>query len=174
LAICTGFIHTSGQFYLVRLLLGAAEAGFFPGIIVYLTHWFRYEDRAKAVAIFMAAIPLSSVLGAPGSGLILGVNWFGLAGWRWLFIVEGAPAIILGIVTIFYLTDRPHQAKWLPDDEREWLLSELEQEKHEKRHSNPKVFWEALWHREVILLALAYFFIVTNVYGLKSWITTIL
>jgi len=174
LAICTGFIHTSGQFYLVRLLLGAAEAGFFPGIIVYLTHWFRYEDRAKAVAIFMAAIPLSSVLGAPGSGLILGVNWFGLAGWRWLFIVEGAPATILGIVTIFYLTDRPHQAKWLPDDEREWLLSELEQEKHEKRHSNPKVFWEALWHREVILLALAYFFIVTSVYGLTSWMPTIL
>ena len=87
LAICTGFIHTSGQFYLVRLLLGAAEAGFFPGIIVYLTHWFRYEDRAKAMAIFMAAIPLSSVLGAPGSGFILGVNWFGLAGWRWLVIV---------------------------------------------------------------------------------------
>jgi len=174
LAICTGFIHSSNQFYAVRLVLGAAEAGFFPGIIVYLTHWFRYEDRAKAVAMFMAAIPISNIVGSPMSGVILGVNWLGMAGWRWLFILEGAPAIILGVATIFYLTDRPHQARWLPEDEREWLTSELEQEKHAKRHTNPKVFWEALWHREVILLALAYFFIVTSVYGLTFFMPTML
>jgi sugar phosphate permease len=124
--------------------------------------------------MFMAAIPISSIVGSPVSGLILGVNWFGIAGWRWLFILEGAPAIILGVVTIFYLTDWPHQAKWLPDDERNWLTSELEKEKHEKRHTSPKAFWQAFWHREVIFLALAYFFIVTSVYGLSSWMPTML
>jgi ACS family tartrate transporter-like MFS transporter len=82
-----------------------------------ITHWFRYQDRAKAVALFMAAVPLSNFIGSPISGLLLGVNWFGLAGWRWLFILEGAPAIVLGVATIFYLTDWPHQAKWLAEDE---------------------------------------------------------
>jgi ACS family tartrate transporter-like MFS transporter len=116
-AVLMGFMNSARQFYWLRLALGAAEAGFFPGIIVYLTHWFRYQDRAKAVALFMAAVPLSNFIGSPISGLLLGVNWFGLAGWRWLFILEGAPAIILGVVTIFYLTDWPHQAKWLAEDE---------------------------------------------------------
>ncbi|HXI89527.1 MAG TPA: MFS transporter, partial [Blastocatellia bacterium] len=85
-AILMGFIHTKPQFYSARFLLGAAEAGFFPGIIVYFSHWFRYEDRAKAVALFMAAIPVANIIGSPVSGLLLGVNWLGLAGWRWLFI----------------------------------------------------------------------------------------
>jgi ACS family tartrate transporter-like MFS transporter len=195
LAICTGFIHSSTHFYIVRLVLGAAEAGFFPGIIVYLTHWFRYEDRAKAVAMFMAAIPISNILGSPISGLILRVHWLGLAGWRWLFIIEGAPAIILGVVTIFYLTDWPHQARWLPEDERDWITSELDREKHSKLHDSralvPEsrtfmgwgravirwigwVLWQAIRHREVTLLALAYFFIVTSVYGLNFWMPTIL
>src|SRR5215472_13062870 len=140
LAICTGFIHSANQFYIVRLVLGAAEAGFFPGIIVYLTHWFRYEDRAKAVAMFMAAIPISNIVGAPLSGVILGANWYGIPGWRWLFIIEGAPAIILGVVTIFYLTDRPDQAKWLPEDERDWITSQLEREKQSKLGANALVF----------------------------------
>jgi D-galactonate transporter len=195
-AICTGFIHSTTQFYIVRLVLGAAEAGFFPGIIVYLTHWFRYEDRAKAVAMFMAAIPISNIVGAPLSGVILGVNWYGLPGWRWLFIIEGAPAIILGVVTIFYLTDRPDQAKWLPEDERDWITSELESEKRSKLGANHMAFapesgtifgwvravtrwvrwvvWEALRHPDVILLALSYFLIVTSVYGLNIWMPTML
>src|SRR3989475_5896480 len=102
--VLLAFIHTSTQFYTVRFLVGAAEAGFFPGIIVYLTHWFRYEDRAKAVALFMAAIPVSNILGSPISGVILDyVHWAGLAGWQWVFILEGIPAVILGVVTIFYL-----------------------------------------------------------------------
>src|SRR6476661_10960100 len=105
LAVMMAFVKTATQFYTVRFLLGAAEAGFFPGLIVYLSHWFRYEDRAKAVALFMAAIPISNILGAPLSGFLLGMNWCGMAGWRWLFILEGAPAIIFGITTIFYLTD---------------------------------------------------------------------
>lgn len=174
LAILTGFIQNQTQFYWVRFFLGAAEAGFFPGIIVYFSHWFRYEDRAKAVALFMAAIPISNIVGSPLSGLLLGINWFGLAGWRWLFILEGAPAIILGVVTIFYLTDWPHQAAWLPDDEREWITSELEREKQAKQVAHSYRVWEALRHREVILLTLAYFFMVTSVYGFNFWLPTII
>jgi len=174
LAILMGFIHTKNQFYLVRFLLGAAEAGFFPGIIVYLSHWFRYQDRAKAVALFMAAISISNIIGSPISGLLLGVNYLGLAGWRWLFIIEGAPAIIFGIVTIFYLTDWPHQAKWLPADERDWLVAELEQEKQAKQSIHSYGILQALHNREVILLTLAYFFMVTAVYGLNFWLPTII
>ena len=174
LAMLTGFIHNASQFFWVRFLLGAAEAGFFPGIIVYLSHWFRYEDRAKAVAMFMAAIPISNILGAPLSGWLLGINWLGMEGWRWLFILEGAPSVILGVVTIFYLTDWPHQARWLPEDERQWLTGELEKEKEAKKAAGPHRVWQALRHREVIQLAVAYFFIVTSVYGFNFWMPTIL
>jgi len=172
-AVLMGFMQLATQFYWLRLGLGAPEAGFFPGIIVYLTHWFRYQDRAKAVALFMAAVPLSNFLGAPVSGLLLGVNWFGLAGWRWLFILEGAPAIVLGVVTIFYLTDWPHQAKWLAADEREWITKELEKEKEIKAAAHSVSVLQALKHREVVLLALGYFFIVTGLYGFNFWLPTI-
>jgi len=172
-AVLMGFMHSATQFYWLRLGLGAAEAGFFPGIIVYLTHWFRYQDRAKAVALFMAAVPLSNFLGAPVSGLLLGVNWFGMAGWRWLFILEGAPAIVLGVVTIFYLTDWPHQAKWLAEDEREWIAMELEKEKEIKAAAHSVSILQALKHREVVLLALGYFFVITGLYGFNFWLPTI-
>ena len=174
LAILTGFIHTTTQFYWIRFLLGAAEAGFFPGIIVYLTHWFRYEDRAKAVAMFMAAIPISQVVGAPVSGALLKLNWMGLAGWRWLFVLEGAPAVIFGVVTIFYLTDWPHQAKWLADDERDWIISELEIEKQQKQAHQHRNILKSLGQPAVLTLALAYFFIVTSNYGLIFWLPTML
>src|SRR5712692_8105255 len=94
LASMTGLIHTAQQFYWIRFLLGAAEAGFFPGIIVYLTHWYRYEDRGKAVAMFMAAIPIANIVGAPVSGLLLRIHWMNLSGWRWLLLLEGIPAVI--------------------------------------------------------------------------------
>src|SRR2546422_3041256 len=155
LATWMGFIRGASEFYWVRFLLGAAEAGFFPGLIVYLSHWFRYEDRAKAVALFMAAIPISNIVGAPISGFLLGMNWCGMAGWRWLFILEGAPAIIFGIATLFYLTDWPHQAQWLPDDEREWITTELEKEKQAKNATHSQAIWKAVKQREVIFLALA-------------------
>jgi ACS family tartrate transporter-like MFS transporter len=174
LAIITGFIQNSTQFYWIRFLLGAAEAGFFPGVIVYFSHWFRYEDRAKAVALLMAAIPISNMIGSPLSGLILKVNWFGLAGWRWLFILEGAPAIIFGVITIFYLTDWPHQASWLREDEREWIISELELEKQAKLATHSYRILQALRHREVVLLTFAYFFMVTAVYGFQFWLPTII
>jgi ACS family tartrate transporter-like MFS transporter len=174
LAIITGFIQSSTQFYWIRFLLGAAEAGFFPGIIVYFSHWFRYEDRAKAVALLMAAIPISNMIGSPLSGLILNVNWFGLAGWRWLFMLEGAPAIIFGVITIFYLTDWPHQASWLREDEREWIITELEKEKQAKLATHSYRISQALRHREVVLLTFAYFFMVTAVYGFQFWLPTII
>lgn len=187
LAMLTGFVHTKNQFYIIRFLLGAAEAGFFPGIIVYISHWFRYQDRAKAVAYLMTAVSLSNVIGSPLSGLIMKVHWLGLSGWRWMFILEGIPAVILGIVTLFYLTDWPHQATWLPKEEKEWLIHELEEEKKAKAenslnasHSEQTLreiiikILAAFRHREVILLTLAYFFMVTGVYGLNFWIPSII
>src|SRR5215831_2770253 len=173
-AVLMGFINSAAQFYWLRFCLGAAEAGFFPGIIVYLTHWFRSEDRAKTVALFMAAVPLSNFIGSPISGALLGVNWFGLAGWRWLFIVEGTPAIILGVVTMFYLTDWPHQAKWLAEDEREWIAGELSKERELKATGHSLRILEAMRHREVVLLTAGYFFIDTGVYGLTIWLPTII
>jgi len=174
LAIMMAFVRTSTQFYWVRFLLGAAEAGFFPGIIVYLSHWFRYEDRAKAVALFMAAIPVSNLLGSPISGLLLGVNWLNQPGWRWLFIVEGIPAVILGFVTIYYLTDWPREARWLPDDEKEWIIRELELEKRQRKAVRHISMWQAMRHRDVLLLVGAYFFATVGFYGLNIWMPTLL
>ena len=174
LAIMTAFVGTSTQFYWVRFLLGAAEAGFFPGLIVYLSHWFRYEDRAKAVAMFMAAIPVSNLLGSPISGLLLGVHWLNQPGWRWLFIVEGTPAVIFGVVTIFYLTDWPREAAWLPDDEKAWITRELEREKQQRKAVRQFSMWEALRHRDVLLLVAAYFFTTVGFYGLNIWLPTLL
>jgi ACS family tartrate transporter-like MFS transporter len=173
LAMLTGFVQTKNQFYLIRFLLGAAEAGFFPGIIVYLSHWFRYQDRAKAVAFLMTGISVSNIIGSPLSGFLLKLNWLGLAGWRWMFIIEGVPAIILGIVTLFYLTDWPHQAKWLPKDEQDWLQTTLANEIKTKQAKHSLSILQAFKHREVVLLTLAYFFMVTANYGLNFWIPSI-
>jgi ACS family tartrate transporter-like MFS transporter len=125
----TALVHTPAQLYAARFLLGAAEAGFFPGVIVYLSHWFIQEDRAKATSNFMSAIPLSFVIGSPVAGLILGHSWFAITGWRWLFIIEGLPAIVLGIIAFFYLTDLPGQATWLAAEQRQWIESKLKEEK---------------------------------------------
>ena len=173
-AVLMGFMHTKNEFYLLRFLLGAAEAGFFPGLIVYISHWFRNEDRAKAMALFMAAIPISNIIGAPVSGLLLGVDWLGMAGWRWLFIIEGAPAILFGVITIFYLTDRPHQARWLEADERQWITAELNRELQAKQRAHSFGVLQAFRNREVVLLTLAYFFMVTALYGFSFWLPTIL
>jgi len=173
-AILMGIMQTRNQFYVLRFLLGAAEAGFFPGIIVYLSHWFRYADRAKALAVFVAAQPISLFIGSPVSGLLLRVNWLGVPGWRWLFIIEGIPAVLFGIATIFYLTDWPHQARWLPQDERVWLISELESEQREKERRRAYGFREAFRNRDVILLTLSFFFMVTTVYGFTFWLPSVL
>jgi ACS family tartrate transporter-like MFS transporter len=174
MTVFMAFIHTSRQFYVVRFLVGAAEAGFLPGVIVYLTHWFRYQDRAKAVAFFYAANPLSYVIGSPLAGLLLGLSWLGMRGWRWLFIIEGIPAVVVGLITIWYLTDWPQQAAWLPVDEKSWITTELRREKEAKNRRRSYRVWEALRHRDVMLLTGCYFCAMTGSYGIAFWLPTIL
>ncbi len=168
------FIHNAREFYVVRFLVGAAEAGFFPAVIVYVSHWFRYRDRSKAIAVFYAANPLSYVVGSPIAGVLLGLTWLGLRGWRWLFILEGIPAVVFGVITIFYLTDWPRTAKWLKDDERDWIHAELEKEKEAKRKARSFTIWQAFSQRDVILLTLCYFGATTGGYGISFWLPTIL
>ena len=122
------------QFYFLRFMLGFFEGGFFPSVILYLSHWFRTEDRAKAVACFVAAIPLTSVIGYPLSDWILHhVEWFGWPGWRWILILEGVLPILMGVVTMFVLPNRPRDARWLTPQERDWLVGELDREQQKKR-----------------------------------------
>lgn len=173
LAAACGLINTAEQFYWVRFFLGVAQAGFFPGIIVYLTHWFRYEDRAKAVAMFMIAIPTSNMVGAAVAAGLMRIDWLGWNGWRWLLILEGLPTLIFGVVAFFYLTDRPKDARWLPDDERQWITAELEREKERRKGTRKLGTLEALRHPQVIILALACFCYITNSVGLSSWLPTI-
>src|SRR5438067_1470973 len=174
IAILTGFIHTATQFYCIRFSLGVAEAGFFPGMVVYLSHWFRPEERARALALLVVAQTIASVIGSPLSGLSLGVRWLGISGWRWLFIIEGIPAVIFGIVTIFYLTDWPHQARWLPEEERRWTTLELDRERREKESTRRRSAWQALRQREVIVLTASYLCINASIYGFTFWLPTML
>ena len=171
LAAFTGLIQNATQFNCIRFLLGFAEGGFFPAVVVYLTHWFRAGDRAKAVAMFMAAIPVSNALGAPLAGLLLRIHWLGLPGWRWLLILEGIPALIGGAVTFFYLTDWPRDAHWLTTDERAWITGELEREHRERDagHGHMSLF-KAFRQPMVLTLAASYFLLNTSGYGLTIWL----
>ena len=172
LSACTGFVRNANEFYIIRFCLGLAEAGFFPGMIVYLSHWYRGADRAKAVASFMIAIPASEIIGAPISAYLMKLDWLGLAGWRWLLILEGIPAVVLGVVTLFYLTDRPKDAKWLKDDERDWITKELAAE-GATRHSHKNMF-RGLTDGRVLLLLGAYFALMNVSYALVMWLPKIL
>jgi MFS transporter, ACS family, tartrate transporter len=165
----TGLIHTAHQFYWARFILGVAEAGFFPGVVVYLTHWYREQDRARAMAMFMSAIPIAQVIGAPISGALLQIHWLGFAGWRWLLLLEGVPAVIGGFVALYYLTDRPRDAGWLADDERAWITGELEREARSKPSSNTSV-WRVFQDRNVILLTAVYFLGACSQYGFTFWL----
>jgi ACS family tartrate transporter-like MFS transporter len=173
IARATGLSHEH-TFYLLRTLLGAAEAGFFPGIIFYLTLWFPTEYRARIVGYFMAAIPLSTVIGAPVSGLLLYLHGgLGLAGWQWLFIIEAVPAIILAGVVFFYLTDRPTDAAWLAADERNWLSEKLLAERRQREAARQYTITEALINPRVIGLSLVYFGAVATNYGLSFFLPQI-
>jgi ACS family tartrate transporter-like MFS transporter len=168
----TGFVHTAGQFYMARFLLGAAESSFFPAMIVYLTHWFRLQERGRAIACLYSAVPAASLIGSPLAGWLLGVHWPWLAGWRWLFVLEGFPAIVLGIITIFYLTDWPAEAGWLPQDERNWLVNELQAELAAKKKKRHCTMMEVFAERRILVLMLAYLLAMTGYLGNVYWIPT--
>jgi MFS transporter, ACS family, tartrate transporter len=172
LTALTALVHTPGQLYLARFVLGGAEAGFFPGVVVYLSHWFIHEDRAKATSNFMSAIPLSFVIGSPLAGWILGRHWWGMGGWRWLFVLEGLPAILLGSVAFFYLTDWPRQAAWLAPGERGWIEQKLEEEK--PRQARSITVWQTLGSRTILLLASVAFLDYFVGYTVYFWLPTIL
>jgi len=174
LTTLTGFVRTPTQLYGARFLLGAAEAGFFPGVIVYLSHWFIYRDRAKAVARFMSAIPIAYILGGPLAAAILGIHWLGTAGWRWLFLLEGVPAVLLGIVTLFVLPDRPNEARWLAPNERDWITARLTEERRAKSHVEEMSIFQALRHPPVIILTLGLFFCYSGGYIFWFWMPTLL
>ncbi len=174
LTTLTGFVRTPMELYGARFLLGAAEAGFFPGVIVYLSHWFIYKDRAKALARFMSAIPIAYILGGPLAGAILGISWLGLPGWRWLFLLEGVPAVLLGIVTLFVLPDRADEARWLRSDERDWLAANLAEERQAKAHLAQVTIWQALRQPSVLLLTIGLFFCYSGGYAFWFWMPTML
>ena len=172
LTALTAMVHTPAQLYFARFLLGAAEAGFFPAVIVYLSHWFIQEDRAKATSNFMAAIPVSLIIGSPIAGWILSHSWSTIEGWRWLFLLEGIPAILLGLVAYFFLTDWPPQARWLTQREQQWISGTLEQEKAPSPQSIS--VGQALRSRAVLLLAIGAFLQYFVGYTVIFWLPTIL
>ena len=174
LTTLTGFVRTPLELYGARFLLGAAEAGFFPGVIVYLSHWFINQDRAKATARFMAAIPIGFMIGGPIAGAILGVRWLGITGWRWLFLLEGLPAVVLGIGALFVLPDWPNEARWLRPDERDWITDRLAEERRAKAHAEQMTTWQALRHPAVLVLTAGLFFTYTGGYAFWFWFPTML
>jgi len=162
------------SFYVLRFLLGVAEAGFFPGIILYLTYWYPAEYRARFLAAFGLAVPISTVIGAPISGLLLGLDgMMGLKGWHWLFIIEGIPSVLLGIVTWFYLTDRPEKADWLTAEQKAWLAAKLQAEIATKQAAKHLTLGQALSSPKVITLSLIYFGFVGALYGMQFWLPQI-
>jgi MFS transporter, ACS family, tartrate transporter len=169
------FVKSPVSFYTLRFLLGVAEAGFFPGMILYLSYWFPATVRARAVSRFMTAVPLASVLGGPLSGALLKLNGVaGLKGWQWLFLAEGMPSVVLGLVTLLYLTDRPGQATWLLPAEREWLTERLRREQaHRDKHFH-FTLWQAFAQPRILLLCAIYFTITFCGYGFNFWLPLIL
>ncbi|HVE21508.1 MAG TPA: MFS transporter [Acidocella sp.] len=160
-------------FVTLRVLLGVAEAGFFPGIIFYLTIWFPALYRARMIGMFMAAIPLSTVVGGPISGMLLYVHGFGLANWQWLYLLEAIPALLLSFVVLNYLTDRPKDAKWLSDEERAWLVERHATETRIREKANRFSALQAITNTRVVLLAFIYFGINAAVYGLSFFMPQI-
>jgi MFS transporter, ACS family, tartrate transporter len=172
----TAFIQTPAQFYMARFFLGAAEASFLPAMMVYLTRWFTVRDRSRAIACLFAGIPAASLIGAPLAGALLGADRWGWAGWRWLFIVEGIPAIALGAIALVYLTERPADARWLGVRERQWISEQIEAELQAKRLQRQTIL-EAFRDRRVILLAVTYLIVISgalaNIYWLPMFIRRI-
>jgi ACS family tartrate transporter-like MFS transporter len=179
MAAVTAFVKTPMQFYIVRFCLGLAEAGFFPGIIVYLTHWFPARDRTKALALFFVATPVAQIVSPKISNLLLKIGTeghpsiLGMVGWQWMYIFWGIPAVVLGVMVLLMLKDRPRDAHWLAADEREALERQIEQDKAAGGKKRMTLL-QALSHPAVLLLALAYFCSVTGTYGIEFFLPSIL
>jgi ACS family tartrate transporter-like MFS transporter len=175
IAMCTGFVHSAMQLYLVRFLLGLAEAGFFPGMILYLTYWFRARERAQAVTLFMTALPITSIIGAPVSGLILDhIHWFGISSWRWLLVLEAIPAVFLGLVTLYLLPSRPADATFLNQEEKDWIEAEIRSEEQQKVSIEKISAGRALWSGRVWYLALIYFTLIIGLYSMNFWLPQVI
>jgi ACS family tartrate transporter-like MFS transporter len=174
ISAATALVWNEPSFYVARFLLGAAEAGFFPGVVLYLTYWFAAEHRAKMIGLFMAAVPVSGVIGSPLSGWLLGLEGsLGLHGWQWLFILEGLPSMILSVFVWRYLTDRPSQAGWLTADERERLEATLQRERAHRDSVRKYALGEALTNGRVLALSGLYLGLVTGLYGVTFWLPQI-
>ena len=170
LAAGTAFVVGPKSFYTMRLLLGAAEAGFFPGVILYLTYWFPREYRARIVGMFTVAIPISSFLGSPISAALLGVDgWLGLRGWQWMFIMEGAPAVLLGLFCLFVLSDKPSAARWLDSDQKNWLNGRLQTEFTRGKRVGQISVWSVLWNKYVLILSVTLAGSTAVSSGLQIW-----
>jgi MFS transporter, ACS family, tartrate transporter len=167
------FVRGTAGFYTLRFLLGLAEAGFFPGIIFYFTKWFPARDRARTIATFMTATLTAGVVGAPISGALLSIHAGRLAGWQWLFLLEGLPAVALGVVVLFVLPDGPETASWLIDAERAAILAQLREDR--RGRVEPHTLGESLWNRRVWLVAIAHFCLIAiTLYGIGFWMPQIL
>jgi ACS family tartrate transporter-like MFS transporter len=166
------FVRGPRSFYGLRFLLGAAEAGFFPGMILYMKNWFPASARGRAVAWFMTANPLAGLIGSPISGALLGQHGYGLAGWQWLFLVEGMPAIVLGAAVLWMLQDSPTRITWLTDPQRKWLASEIERERVQNAADGPDTFSIFSVLGRSVLLSLVYFALPACMYGVTFWLPT--
>jgi len=167
------FIRGPISFYGMRFLLGASEAGFFPGMILYMKRWFPANARARAVAWFMMANPIAGIVGSPVSGALLGLSGKGLSGWQWMFLMEGMPAILLGVIVYWALSDSPRDATWLKGDERAWLLERLARE-HSESAVEKGNFWEVLISPRIWMLSLVYFGVSTTMYGVTLWLPSVI
>jgi len=169
------FVVGQWSFYAMRVLLGIAEAGFFPGMVLYLTYWVPAAERAKTGALFMTAAPVAVLIGSPVSEALLALDGaLGLAGWQWLFLVEGFPAVVLGVIALSFLTDRPEQAHWLPAAEREWLSGVMAPERAERESRHEGSPLKALLNGRVMLICFIYFLNTLVTYGVFLWLPRIL
>jgi ACS family tartrate transporter-like MFS transporter len=169
-AMLTGFVQTVFHLYVLRFLLGVAEAGYFPGIVLYLTYWFRQQRLAHAIALLVAANPIANIVGAPLSGVILDrIHWFGLSSWRWLLILEGIPAVVGGILTYFLLPGRPAEARFLTGEEKDWIRAELASEEQQKLTTARITVGRALVHGRVWHLTAIYFMAMVASYSMIFW-----
>ena len=170
LAAAMAMVTGAHSLYAMRFLLGAAEAGFFPGVMLYLTYWFPSEYRARIIALFTVAIPVSGFLGSPISAALLGVDgWLGLRGWQWMFIIEGIPAVVLGVLCLFTLTDRPAEARWLSNEQRRWLQQRLDDDRKPQSRISHRSLWQVLWNRHVLVLSLVLAGSTAVSSGLQLW-----